>query len=127
MCGITGWISFDRDLTQWRDVVDAMTGTMACRGPDAGGTWVDGPAALGHRRLSIIDTAGGAQPMSVRLPEGEVLLVYSGEVYNFIELREELRQAGAKFETASDTEVVLRGYLQWGDEVAERLNGMHAF
>ncbi|HEY4409360.1 MAG TPA: asparagine synthetase B, partial [Acidimicrobiia bacterium] len=127
MCGIAGWISFDRDLTFRRDVVDAMTATMACRGPDAGGTWVDGPAALGHRRLAIIDLVGGAQPMSVRLPEGEVVLTYSGEVYNFTELRDELRRAGARFETASDTEVVLRGYLHWGDAVAERLNGMYAF
>ena len=127
MCGIAGWISFERDLTLRRDVLDAMTATMACRGPDAGGTWVDRTAALGHRRLAIIDLVGGAQPMSLRLPEGEVVLVYSGEVYNFTELREELSRAGARFQTASDTEVVLRGYLHWGDRVAERLNGMYAF
>jgi asparagine synthase (glutamine-hydrolysing) len=127
MCGITGWISFDRDLTRERDVLDAMTQTMACRGPDASGTWVDGPAALGHRRLAVIDLEGGAQPMSVRTPAGEVVLVYSGEAYNFTELRDELRQAGERFETSSDTEVVLRGYLRWGEGLAERLNGMYAF
>ena len=127
MCGITGWISFDRDLARERDVLEAMTRTMACRGPDASGTWVDGPAALGHRRLAVIDLQGGAQPMSVRTPTGEVVLVYSGEAYNFTELREEMRRAGEQFDTASDTEVVLRGYLRWGEGVAERLNGMYAF
>ncbi|HEY2440128.1 MAG TPA: asparagine synthase (glutamine-hydrolyzing) [Solirubrobacteraceae bacterium] len=127
MCGITGWISFDRDLRWEQDALDAMTETMACRGPDASGTWVDGPAALGHRRLAVIDIAGGAQPMSVRTPAGEVAMVYSGEAYNFVELREELRRAGEQFETSSDTEVVLRGYLRWGEAVAERLNGMYAF
>jgi asparagine synthase (glutamine-hydrolysing) len=127
MCGITGWISFERDLTRQRDLLDAMTQTMACRGPDASGTWVEGPAALGHRRLAVIDLPGGAQPMSVRTPAGEVVLVYSGEAYNFAELREELRRAGERFETSSDTEVVLRGYVRWGEGVADRLNGMYAF
>src|SRR3979409_1294902 len=99
MCGITGWISFDRDLTRERDVLDAMTETMACRGPDASGTWVDGPAALGHRRLAGIGLGGGAQPMSVRTPTGDVAMVYSGEAYNFTALREELRAAGERFTT----------------------------
>jgi asparagine synthase (glutamine-hydrolysing) len=127
MCGITGWISFDRDLTRERDTLEAMTQTMACRGPDASGMWLDGPAALGHRRLAVIDIEGGAQPMSVRTPAGGVTLVYSGEAYNFVELREELRRAGERFETSSDTEVVLRGYLRWGETLADRLNGMYAF
>jgi asparagine synthase (glutamine-hydrolysing) len=127
MCGITGWVSFERDLTRERDLLDVMTQTMACRGPDASGTWVDGPAALGHRRLAVIDLPGGAQPMSVRTPTGEVVLVYSGEAYNFAELRDELRRAGERFETWSDTEVVLRGYVRWGEGVADRLNGMYAF
>ena len=127
MCGITGWISFDRDLTRERHTLDAMTQTMACRGPDAAGAWVEGPAALGHRRLAVIDIEGGAQPMSVSTPAGEVALVYSGEAYNFVELRRELQSAGERFRTSSDTEVVLRGYLRWGEGVAERLNGMYAF
>ncbi|HEV2886160.1 MAG TPA: asparagine synthase (glutamine-hydrolyzing) [Jatrophihabitans sp.] len=127
MCGITGWVSFDRDLTRERDALDAMTQTMACRGPDASGTWVDRNAALGHRRLAVIDLVGGVQPMSAQTPHGEVTLVYSGEVYNFVELREELIQGGQRFSTDSDTEVVLRGYLQWGAGLAERLIGMYAF
>lgn len=127
MCGITGWVSFDRDLTRERETLDAMTQTMACRGPDSSGTWVDRHAALGHRRLAVIDLPGGVQPMSVQTPNGPVTLVYSGEVYNFAELRDELRQKGERFATTSDTEVVLRGYLHWGEALADRLNGMYAF
>ncbi|MEV5386851.1 asparagine synthase (glutamine-hydrolyzing) [Streptomyces sp. NPDC052721] len=127
MCGITGWVSFDRDLTAEATTLHAMTETMACRGPDDRGTWAEGPAALGHRRLAIIDLPGGRQPMSLPTPEGTVALVYSGETYNFTELRRELTDRGHRFTTDSDTEVVLRGYLEWGDAVAERLNGMYAF
>jgi asparagine synthase (glutamine-hydrolysing) len=127
MCGITGWVDFERDLTRERALIDAMTETMACRGPDASGVWTDQNATLGHRRLAVIDIPGGAQPMSVSTPNGEVAMVYSGEAYNFKELRDELIKKGEKFETSSDTEVVLRGYLQWGEAVADRLNGMYAF
>ncbi|MGA5323944.1 asparagine synthase (glutamine-hydrolyzing) [Streptomyces seoulensis] len=127
MCGITGWVSYDRDLGAEDAVLDAMTETMACRGPDDRGVWAEGPAALGHRRLAIIDLPGGRQPMSVATPQGNVALVYSGEAYNFTELRRELGDRGHRFTTDSDTEVVLRGYLEWGDSVAERLNGMYAF
>ncbi|NKQ56484.1 asparagine synthase (glutamine-hydrolyzing) [Amycolatopsis sp. K13G38] len=127
MCGITGWVSFDADLRKRQEDLDAMTATMACRGPDDSGTWVDEHAALGHRRLAIIDLPGGRQPMSVRTPNGEIAMVYSGEAYNFGELRAELEGLGHKFETDSDTEVVLHGYLQWGEGVAEHLNGMYAF
>ncbi|WP_432188009.1 asparagine synthase (glutamine-hydrolyzing) [Streptomyces sp. Tue6028] len=127
MCGITGWVSFDRDLRARTAELDAMTETMACRGPDDRGVWADGPAALGHRRLAIIDLPGGRQPMTATTPEGTVALVYSGETYNFTELRRELEAQGHRFTTDSDTEVVLRGYLAWGEALAERLNGMYAF
>ena len=127
MCGITGWVGYARDLRQERRTIDAMTETMACRGPDASGVWTDQNAALGHRRLAVIDLPGGAQPMSLSTPNGDVAMVYSGEAYNFTDLRTELEQAGHRFATSSDTEVVLRGYLQWGDSVADRLNGMYAF
>ncbi|MEV4144187.1 asparagine synthase (glutamine-hydrolyzing) [Amycolatopsis sp. NPDC049691] len=127
MCGIAGWVSYDADLTRRRDVVDAMTETMACRGPDDAGTWVRTHVALGHRRLAIIDLPGGRQPMSVHTPNGDVAMVYSGEAYNFTELKEELTKLGHRWETDSDTEVVLHGYLQWGDQVVDHLNGMYAF
>ncbi|MDF3301335.1 asparagine synthase (glutamine-hydrolyzing) [Streptomyces tropicalis] len=127
MCGITGWVSYDRDLRSEAAALEAMTETMACRGPDDRGTWIDGPAALGHRRLAIIDLPGGRQPMAADTPRGTVALVYSGETYNFTELRRDLAARGHRFTTDSDTEVVLHGYLEWGDAVAERLNGMYAF
>ncbi|MDF0532340.1 asparagine synthase (glutamine-hydrolyzing) [Tsukamurella sp. 8F] len=125
MCGIAGWVSFDRDLRSEGSIVDAMTGTMECRGPDARGTWLREHAALGHRRLAIVDLPGGKQPMtSAHAPVG---LTYSGEAYNFTELRRELEGLGHRFATDSDTEVVLEGYLEWGIGVADRLNGMAAF
>ncbi|CAM3873323.1 asparagine synthase (glutamine-hydrolyzing) [Nocardiopsis rhodophaea] len=128
MCGITGWVSYSRDLRQHGAELEAMVATMACRGPDAGGTWRDRHAALGHRRLAIIDLEGGRQPMTAEESgHSPTVISYSGEVYNFRELRAELRRRGHRFRTASDTEVVLRAYLEWGDAFAERLNGMFAF
>jgi asparagine synthase (glutamine-hydrolysing) len=129
MCGITGWVSFGRDLRAdqaTQAVVDAMTETMACRGPDDRGTWTARHAALGHRRLAVIDLPGGRQPMSLDTPDGPLAIVYSGETYNFTELRAELAGRGHRFSTDSDTEVVLHAYLEWGDAMAERLNGMYA-
>jgi asparagine synthase (glutamine-hydrolysing) len=127
MCGIAGWVAFDHDLERDRATVDAMTATMARRGPDAVGTWIDRHVALGHRRLAIIDLEGGHQPMTVNTPTGTVALIYTGETYNFAELRDQLRHAGHEFRTRSDTEVVLRGYLEWGEALPEHLNGMFAF
>nr|CUI25716.1 Asparagine synthase [Streptomyces sp. MG11] len=127
MCGIAGWVSYRRDLTQQSQILDAMTETMACRGPDARDTWADRHAALGHRRLAVIDLPGGAQPMRVDTGDGEVVMVYSGETYNYAELRAELRRRGHRFTTDSDTEVVLRGYVEWGEAIGEHLNGMFAF
>ncbi|MFE7240674.1 asparagine synthase (glutamine-hydrolyzing) [Streptomyces sp. NPDC057580] len=127
MCGISGWVSYRRDLRQERSTAEAMNVTMACRGPDAHGLWLDRHAALGHRRLAIIDLPGGVQPMTERTPDGDVVLLYSGEAYNYRELRDELRRNGRRFRTDSDTEVVLRGYLEWDADLPERLNGMFAF
>ncbi|WP_438289719.1 asparagine synthase (glutamine-hydrolyzing) [Streptomyces sp. HUAS TT7] len=124
MCGIAGWIDFERDLSEEGAVASAMTATLAPRGPDGAGVWLGPHAALGHRRLAVIDIEGGRQPMTT---ESGVVLTYSGEVYNFRELRAELEAKGHRFRTRSDTEVVLRGYMEWGEGVAQRLNGMYAF
>ncbi|MFC0602161.1 asparagine synthase (glutamine-hydrolyzing) [Streptomyces palmae] len=128
MCGITGWVSYRQDLTTERGTLDAMTRTMARRGPDAAGVWLDTHAALGHRRLAVIDIEGGKQPMPVRNGDRTLLATtYSGEVYNYRELRAELAGRGHAFHTRSDTEVVLHAYLEWGEAFTERLNGMYAF
>ena len=129
MCGIVGWLDFGRDLREQRPVVQSMVETMRLRGPDDEGVWLSAHAALGHRRLAVIDIEGGRQPMVAAHedPAGPVVLVYSGEVYNFRELREQLAGLGHVFHTRSDTEVVLRAYQQWGADCVGRLNGMFAF
>ncbi|WP_424862848.1 asparagine synthase (glutamine-hydrolyzing) [Streptomyces sp. MMS24-I29] len=130
MCGITGWVAYDRDLTHDPDArasLEAMTATLTPRGPDTGGVLLDGPVALGHRRLAVVDVAGGQQPMTVE-HNGRTVLVttYSGEIYNHGELRNELTAKGHTFRTRSDTEVVLHAYLEWGTDFAAHLNGMFA-
>ncbi|NAS23618.1 asparagine synthase (glutamine-hydrolyzing) [Herbidospora sp. NEAU-GS84] len=128
MCGITGWVDYERDLTGAREIAQAMTDTMSCRGPDDEGLWLSPHAAIGHRRLAIIDLAGGRQPMIAEADGRDLaVLTYSGEVYNFQELRDELVSRGHSFRTYSDTEVVLHAYLEWGEDLAEHLNGMFAF
>jgi asparagine synthase (glutamine-hydrolysing) len=128
MCGITGWVDYVGDLGRQGPVLAEMVATMACRGPDAQGMWTAPHVALGHRRLSVIDIEGGRQPMSVDVGGRPVaVMTYSGEVYNYRELRVELARCGHRFRTESDTEVVLHAYLQWGERFVDRLNGMYAF
>lgn len=130
MCGITGWVDFAHDLRHETATIDAMTDTLKLRGPDARGVWIDKHVALGHRRLSIIDPERGLQPMQSQqtgpgnLPRA--VISYAGETYNFIELRAELMQAGYRFATHCDTEVVLQAYLHWGADFVHRLNGMYS-
>ena len=128
MCGIAGWVNYERDLETSRDTVEAITEMISRRGPDTGEVWINGPVALGHRRLSVIDFEGGKQPMEAK-ENGETVacLSYNGEIYNTGKLRDQLKSYGHQFRTRSDTEVVLRGFLEWGDEVAERLEGIFAF
>ncbi|MGI5347178.1 asparagine synthase (glutamine-hydrolyzing) [Streptomyces sp. CA-250714] len=127
MCGITGWASFHHDARPQAPVIEAMTATLTPRGPDAGDVWLGEHAALGHRRLAVIDLAGGTQPMADRPDEPAIVLSYSGEVYNHHALRAELRGRGHVFRTRSDTEVVLRAYAEWGEHIADHLEGMFAF
>jgi asparagine synthase (glutamine-hydrolysing) len=122
MCGICGQLHFDRNRPADPDRVRRMTGRMVHRGPDDEGTYFDGPLGFGFRRLSIIDVAGGHQPMSDEA--GRVWVVFNGEIYNFPELRDELTARGYTFRTRSDTEVIVHGYRAWGLDVLERLNGM---
>jgi asparagine synthase (glutamine-hydrolysing) len=126
MCGIVGFLNLNGAAADERIVV-AMRDALVHRGPDGKGTHVDGALALGHRRLAIIDlTDAATQPMLS--PDGRIVLVYNGEIYNFRELRRELEKAGWTFRSRSDTEVLLAGYAIWGIRgVAERIDGMAAF
>lgn len=128
MCGIAGWVDYGRDLTQERATLQAMTDTLAPRGVDDQGLWLSRSAALGHTRTSIIDLAGGTQPLiSDEQGQPGAVIVYNGEVYNFTQLRSELTTRGHRFRTRSDTEVVARAYLEWGADFAQRLEGIFAF
>lgn len=127
MCGITGWIDWKHDLTLQSSILTDMTETLTLRGPDASGTWLSRHCALGHRRLSVIDPANGAQPMTKRIGDVSYTIVYNGELYNAPELRTQLEQRGRVFATQCDTEVLLVAYMEWGASCLEKLNGIFAF
>ncbi|MGA9471281.1 MAG: asparagine synthase (glutamine-hydrolyzing) [Terriglobales bacterium] len=122
MCGICGQYNFGSALPVKRSNVELMTRSIRHRGPDDEGYYIAGPLGFGFRRLSIIDLAGGHQPMSDA--QQSMWVVFNGEIYNFLELRRELEGYGHVFRTNSDTEVIIHGYKQWGDDVLNRLNGM---
>ncbi|MBL0385988.1 asparagine synthase (glutamine-hydrolyzing) [Tumebacillus sp. ITR2] len=127
MCGITGWLDWQRDLTEQGTLVEAMADTLKRRGPDAGGVWLAPRVGLAHRRLIVIDPNGGVQPMVRKLGERTYAITYNGELYNFRELRQELETRGHVFESRSDTEVLLRSYIEWGPACVEKFNGIFAF
>ena len=124
MCGIAGIIQFDKEPEKKQDIVKMMR-VIKHRGPDDEGVYLDGRIGLGHVRLSILDlTEAGHQPMTDAT--GRYTIVQNGESYNYIELREELKALGYTFKTQTDTEVVLNGYIEWGESVLDKLNGMFA-
>jgi asparagine synthase (glutamine-hydrolysing) len=118
MCGIAGYFGAGLDDS----LLEAMNTCIVHRGPDGEGYFTDGSVGLAHRRLAIVDVAHGQEPMISA--DGQTVLVYNGEVYNYRELRAELEAAGRSFRTASDTEVVLQAYEEWGTEAFDRFNGM---
>ena len=124
MCGLFGWLSYRRGLADAEhEQGRAATKLMAHRGPDSQGEWFDNHVFMGHRRLSIIDLSTAAnQPF--KDPTGRYILTYNGEIYNYLELRAELAGAGWKFQTSSDTEVLLAGLLIWGQSALTRFDGM---
>ena len=123
MCGIAGIFRFEGNPEDLRTRVTHMTANLAHRGPDAWGTYTSRDIALGHARLSIVDLSMGHQPMEAE----DYVIAYNGEVYNYIELRQEMQQRGIIFTTHSDTEVVIKAYKVWGKEAFARLNGQFAF
>jgi asparagine synthase (glutamine-hydrolysing) len=122
MCGIAGQFNFQRHEPVERETIVRMADSIAHRGPDDEGFFITGPVGLGFRRLSIIDLAGGHQPMSDA--EETVWIIFNGEIYNYRELRAELQKKGHQFRTNSDTEVIIHGYKEWGTDVFNHLNGM---
>lgn len=127
MCGIAGWIDWEENLFQHRDVLEAMGATLIPRGPDEAGTWISANAAFAHRRLIVIDPEGGRQPMVKKYGKQTLVLVYNGELYNTEELRSTLKSLGHVFSSHSDTEVLLEAFAEWGQECVKRLNGIFAF
>jgi asparagine synthase (glutamine-hydrolysing) len=124
MCGICG-IYADGGAPVDERTLDAMSAVMRHRGPDGTGKYLSPGIGLGHLRLSIIDVEGGSQPIDNE--DGTLQVVFNGEIYNFVELRQELEAAGHRFKTRSDTEVIVHAYEQWGRACVKRFNGMYAF
>lgn len=127
MCGIAGWIDRQHDVRTMASTVHAISQTLACRGPDASGTYLSRSCALVHRRLAVVDPEGGAQPMERLVAGHRYVITYNGELYNTGELRHALQARGWHFHTHSDTEVLLTAYIEWGSKCLDRLNGIFAF
>ena len=125
MCGIGGFVDYERDARRGGPILHGMKRTLTPRGPDAEGTYFDEDAALVHRRLIVIDPEGGKQPM--HSPDRNTIIIYNGELYNTPELRTELMSRGHEFVGHSDTEVLLHAYLEWKTDAFARLNGIFAF
>jgi asparagine synthase (glutamine-hydrolysing) len=125
MCGIAGIVHFDPTRSVERTLLERMTGVLSHRGPDGTGFFVKNNIGLGQTRLAIIDLSTGDQPMFSQ--DENLVLVHNGEIYNYLELREELRSLGYSFHTTSDTEVILNAYQEWGFDCQNKFNGMWAF
>ena len=125
MCGIGGFVDYERDARRGGPILHGMKRTLTPRGPDAEGTYFDEDAALVHRRLIVIDPEGGKQPM--HSPDRNTIIIYNGELYNTPKLRTELMSRGHEFVGHSDTEVLLHAYLEWKTDAFARLNGIFAF
>jgi asparagine synthase (glutamine-hydrolysing) len=127
MCGIAGWLNWERNLRREQGIVGMMADCQQRRGPDERGEWSSEDVALAHRRLIVIDPEGGKQPMVKKYQNNQYVLVYNGELYNTEDLRRDLKAEGHSFEGHSDTEVLLTSYIAWGSECVKRLNGIYAF
>ncbi len=125
MCGIAGYIHFNKERAANKSLLKKMTDIIVHRGPDGEGFYINKNLALGHRRLSILDLATGDQPMLS--DDGKKIITFNGEIYNFLDLKAELKGLGHKFKTNSDTEVIIKSYEEWGIQCQNKFNGMWAF
>lgn len=127
MCGIVGWSNLKNNIRDYSDIMDEMIDTLKLRGPDSAGLKTYNHALMGHRRLIIVDPTGGMQPMTKIINNKEYTICYNGELYNTEEVRADLISKGYKFESYSDTEVLLTSYIEYGQKCADYLNGIFAF
>lgn len=127
MCGITGWINYKKDISDEKYIISNMTDTLKKRGPDDCGYYYSKNCLLGHRRLVVVDPAGGTQPMIKYSGSNRFIIVYNGELYNTDEVRNDLIKAGFDFVSYSDTEVLLTSYICWGIDCLKHINGIFAF
>ena len=127
MCGIVGWSNLKNNIRDDSDIMDEMIDTLKLRGPDSAGLKTYNHALMGHRRLIIVDPTGGMQPMTKIINNKEYTICYNGELYNTEEVRADLISKGYKFDSYSDTEVLLTSYIEYGQKCADYLNGIFAF
>ena len=127
MCGIVGWSNLKNNIRDYSDIMDEMIDTLKLRGPDSAGLKTYNHALMGHRRLIIVDPTGGMQPMTKIINNKEYTICYNGELYNTEEVRADLISKGYKFDSYSDTEVLLTSYIEYGQKCADYLNGIFAF
>jgi len=125
MCGITGRINYDRNQLVSHATLKTMSNSIAHRGPDDEGFYIKGNIGLGFRRLSIIDLSTGHQPLSNE--DESIWIIFNGEIYNFLELRDNLIKQGHIFKTKTDTETIIHLYEQYGPDCLQYLRGMFAF
>ncbi|WP_312701022.1 asparagine synthase (glutamine-hydrolyzing) [Sedimentibacter sp.] len=127
MCGIAGWVNTNISFSDEISIMEKMTETLKERGPDDCGYFKSENALFGHRRLTIVDPEGGKQPMERNVGERRYVMVYNGELYNTDEVRDELKLKGHKFNSYSDTEVLLVSFIEWGPDCVHHINGIYAF
>lgn len=127
MCGIVGFINFQKEILDNKEILFRMNSTLKKRGPDEDGYYIENPAYLGHKRLIVIDPEGGKQPMVETYCDEQYVLVYNGQIYNTKELTRELKLNGFTFTSHSDTEVLLKSYIHYGYDIVNHLNGIFAF
>ncbi len=127
MCGFVGFIDFKNDISSKKDILLKMNSVLSRRGPDEDGYYIDRNVALAHKRLIVIDPKGGKQPMVEKHSYGEYVIIYNGQIYNTKELKKDLSENGFTFNGHSDTEVLLKSYIYYGNDVVNKLNGIFAF
>lgn len=127
MCGFVGFANVKENITQNRIVIEKMNQTLSKRGPDEDGYYIDDHVSIGHKRLIVIDPKGGKQPMIENSSHGNFVICYNGQIYNTKELRKTLEENGFSFQSYSDTEVLLKSYIYYGNDVVNHLNGIFAF